>query len=905
MLVVEPVQAAIWHCLNHYAFSDATLLAERLLAETETDEAAFLVATCYFRQGRVERAHHLLSTRGAHTPNTRFLLAKCAAELRRDGEAEVTLRGGAGSDPRKEFSTEETVGLFGDKAAFALQLLASIYRRSERRDKAAEADREALGLNPLLWSSFDSLVSSGEAVEPGVLWDPDRLDCLAHCTGEDPVLTLLNSAPPVPRPARQDRTTLVVTPAIGGADTPGPETPFLHCNSVSTPVQLGSPAQLSGITSLNITTESELSQSQSHVKVPAFMPPPLRPKHKRLGVKPPNFSVGAFSPSFGLLGTTPSPGTGVAAKLLEFSSPQVLLLSPAPHSPSPSPILQLKSSLPSTPSHPPLKASTPAATVPPEPEPRPALKRAPMGPKLENAAVPVALVPGLPANLITPSPGGNPPRRSNRLIFGNNSVKENTSKRAGKDRTKAKSRFSRPDKPLSENELNEKNARDSLKTEKDKLIDSDCKPMKPSDWTSSANLSVEAAKLQKASVDGVLGLLKQIGTAYQRMAQFNCAAAVKLLNELPARHARSTWVLALLGKCHFELAEYRESARYFSLVREQEPHRLDMLDYYSSALWQLQDEVGLSALAQELQRTDKLSPVTWCAAGNCFSQQKEHENAIKFFQRAVQVNPDFSYAWTLLGNEYVLVEELEKALNAFRTAVRLDHRLYNGWYGIGLTYYKQERFQLAEVYYKKALMINRYSPLLMCHVATVQHKTNNSQAALDTLNKAITFSPKNPLCKFERANILISLERYSEALEDLKELKQIVPKESAVYFSMGKVHKMLGNQHLALMNFAWASDLDPKGANNQIKDAMDLALNTRQSELGSSMQEAGEPMAAEETAAHHEDFPGEISEGFNPTRGENTDSVSSPGPASPRPGPAGPPPALTVPVLMNDSDDSL
>ena len=55
MLVVEPVQAAIWHCLNHYAFSDATLLAERLLAETETDEAAFLVATCYFRSELLTR----------------------------------------------------------------------------------------------------------------------------------------------------------------------------------------------------------------------------------------------------------------------------------------------------------------------------------------------------------------------------------------------------------------------------------------------------------------------------------------------------------------------------------------------------------------------------------------------------------------------------------------------------------------------------------------------------------------------------------------------------------------------------------------------------------------------------------------------------------------------------------
>ncbi len=35
------------------------------------------------------------------------------------------------------------------------------------------------------------------------------------------------------------------------------------------------------------------------------------------------------------------------------------------------------------------------------------------------------------------------------------------------------------------------------------------------------------------------------------------------------------------------------------------------------------------------------------------------------------------------------------------------------------------------------------------------------------------------------------------------------------------MHKKLGNTHLALMNFSWAMDLDPKGANNQIKEAID------------------------------------------------------------------------------------
>lgn len=36
-----------------------------------------------------------------------------------------------------------------------------------------------------------------------------------------------------------------------------------------------------------------------------------------------------------------------------------------------------------------------------------------------------------------------------------------------------------------------------------------------------------------------------------------------------------------------------------------------------------------------------------------------------------------------------------------------------------------------------------------------------------------------------------------------------------------QVYKKLGQTHLALMNFSWAMDLDPKGANNQIKEAID------------------------------------------------------------------------------------
>ena len=42
--------------------------------------------------------------------------------------------------------------------------------------------------------------------------------------------------------------------------------------------------------------------------------------------------------------------------------------------------------------------------------------------------------------------------------------------------------------------------------------------------------------------------------------------------------------------------------------------------------------------ACDFAKVSKSSPESWCAAGNCFSHLKEHENAIKFFQRAIQVS---------------------------------------------------------------------------------------------------------------------------------------------------------------------------------------------------------------------------------------------------------------------------
>ena len=54
-----------------------------------------------------------------------------------------------------------------------------------------------------------------------------------------------------------------------------------------------------------------------------------------------------------------------------------------------------------------------------------------------------------------------------------------------------------------------------------------------------------------------------------------------------------------------------------------------------------------------------------------------------------------------------------------------------------------------------------------------------------------------------------------------------------------QVHKKLGNTHLALMNFSWAMDLDPKGINNQIKEAIDKRYVTEEDDSLVHFNETG------------------------------------------------------------------
>ncbi|KAM9541665.1 cell division cycle protein 27 homolog isoform 1-T1 [Salvelinus alpinus] len=776
----EPVQAAVWHALNHYAYRDAVFLAERLYAEVHSEEALFLLATCYYRSGKAYKAYRLLKGHSCTTPQCKYLLAKCCVELSKLAEGEQILTGGV---LNKQKSQEDIVTEFGDSACFTLSLLGQIYCKTDRLAKGSECYQKSLSMNPFLWSPFESLCQIGDRPDPEQIFRLTSLQFFSGGSGAPPLFPISPAHTPSHNmPHRQVDTVLMETPQdtlelnrlnleSSNSKYSSLNTDSLNVISPDTVGPLGTGGSL-----LSKQVQNKPKSGRSLLGGPAALSP--------------------LTPSFGILPLEPSPGDPLYLQNYSHSGSGM--------EPPPSGVPPKKSvariSQPGTKSVfaqsgnsreiIPISFNQTQTTAPPQ-----------------TSTTPQVLSPTIAA------PPNVQPRRSSRLFTSASSTaKENSKKLKMKFPTKIPNRKTKS--KMGKGGITPSNLNESIEILK---LDSSMTDGK----VSMGSPQFQAFSLQKAAADGLMSLMRDIGRGYLALCSYNCKEAISILSQLPSHHYNTGWVLGQIGRAHFELAEYMQAERIFSEVRRIESYRVEGMEIYSTTLWHLQKDVALSALSKDLTDMDKNSPEAWCVAGNCFSLQREHDIAIKFFQRAIQVNPGFAYAYTLLGHEFVLTEELEKALACFRNAIRVNTRHYNAWYGLGMIYYKQEKFNLAEIHFKKALSINPQSSVLLCHIGVVQHALKKSDHALETLNRAINIDPKNPLCKFHRASILFANEKYKAALQELEELKQIVPKESLVYFLIGKVYKKLGQTHLALMNFSWAMDLDPKGANNQIKEAID------------------------------------------------------------------------------------
>ncbi len=139
------------------------------------------------------------------------------------------------------------------------------------------------------------------------------------------------------------------------------------------------------------------------------------------------------------------------------------------------------------------------------------------------------------------------------------------------------------------------------------------------------------------AIASYLRLLRRLGRSFSLLTQHDYQGAVTNLAKLPYDQLATGRILTWAARAHVDAADYPKAQRIFNELRRLEPWQLLGMDLFSTVLWYLQAERELSHLSNDLLNLDRSAPEPWSATGNCFSLQREHDTAIRFFRRALQV----------------------------------------------------------------------------------------------------------------------------------------------------------------------------------------------------------------------------------------------------------------------------
>lgn len=549
---------------------------------------------------------------------------------------------------------------------------------------AAEANRRALKLNPFLWQSFADLCNRGQRPDAKQIFQFTSSDTFATCQGHNlnAVVAFAQSMPPSQhhqQPPSSCADASDVSSAASIHQTPVSSAGQMFSGDMQTPLNYASasygshhglitpqnPQPMSGVEAMRHMDETPVSNGTGSMMDTADCgggpgsQTPFRKQFKYLS------SVSPSTPSFGFLSmSSPADSAGLSTATQQTATTGAGIASAAvaasavPASVGKKLRGQVAGGL-ITRKDTPLQLSKPifsqsGGNITP---------RTPIN--SSSAANPNA------ANQATLT--GQNVRRSSRLSFSNcnSAVKENNKSSAAA----AINKFAAPRSPprktkqritkmnLANTALNELN-NEKLKSEKSAgSIEAMAAATAASTTTTTTmagdadatqqqaaglgqrlgqqqplNATQQMLQLKRHSAEGLMVLLRDLGEGYAQLQQYNCADAIEAFGAVQPHHFNSSWVQSMVAKAHYELHQYEAAAKIFHGVHRREPHRLHLMEIYSTVLWHLHREVALSALAQDLVAQDKSSPVTWCVSGNCFSLHKEHETAIKFFERAVQVS---------------------------------------------------------------------------------------------------------------------------------------------------------------------------------------------------------------------------------------------------------------------------
>ncbi|MGD0848363.1 tetratricopeptide repeat protein [Bradyrhizobium sp.] len=223
--------------------------------------------------------------------------------------------------------------------------------------------------------------------------------------------------------------------------------------------------------------------------------------------------------------------------------------------------------------------------------------------------------------------------------------------------------------------------------------------------------------------------------------------------------------------------------------------------------------------------------------GTCLKLSGRRDEALKVFDKAVQLKPDCAGLWTHLAGALATCERHADAILAYQQALKLNPQHWDAAFHGAVLLHRVERFEEALAHF------NLCEQLRPDHAATLQARARTLralkqlEACLADLERADALSPGDPFTCNNLGDALVGLGRYEEGLAWYSKALALLPDHAEILVNRGFALTQLHRFDEAIEAFRRAVAADPTNARAAYELAH-LLLQTGDFEQGWAAREA-------------------------------------------------------------------
>ena len=180
--------------------------------------------------------------------------------------------------------------------------------------------------------------------------------------------------------------------------------------------------------------------------------------------------------------------------------------------------------------------------------------------------------------------------------------------------------------------------------------------------------------------------------------------------------------------------------------------------------------------------------------GTIFAQQRQWEQAISYYRRAISVKPDFAGAYRNLAKIYTQINQAAAAAECLYQALKLEPRKATAeeCLSLGNTFSKNGELNQAIACYQRAIQLNPQLVEASYKLGEIFIQNGQWGEAVACYQRVISANPNSGAAYQKLGDALLQQEQLESALQNYQKAQQLEPNNTEVKQKIGEIYYKTG-----------------------------------------------------------------------------------------------------------------